>query len=233
MITKLNNLKETNDPADIAAYLIVLEKLQKFNYLKTEYFESVMDEEIDEIEISLAEMDSDKQDLEVKFAALLHNYKIKNSNSNDGKKHTESSETPTEEANSSQGVRHVLRRKKEKKVLATTVVYISDRSDHFQKGCTIIDSGNMCCFITSNFADLLGLKKLEVEIPISVVGGRVQIISPSINRVSFRWKMLVSRHKKRKRKLKYPLLELDAVLHAFRKSLVTNMATSRGLEVSS
>ncbi|GFU18935.1 hypothetical protein NPIL_523241, partial [Nephila pilipes] len=60
--TKLSNWKETNDPLDIAAHLTVLEKLQKkFN---TEYFESATDEEILEIEISLAEMDSDIQDLE-------------------------------------------------------------------------------------------------------------------------------------------------------------------------
>ncbi|GFS31953.1 hypothetical protein NPIL_541081 [Nephila pilipes] len=64
-ITKLSNWKETNDPSDIAAPLTVLEKLQKkFDDLKTEYFESATDEEILEIEISLAEMDSDIQDLE-------------------------------------------------------------------------------------------------------------------------------------------------------------------------
>ncbi|GFS42672.1 hypothetical protein NPIL_80811 [Nephila pilipes] len=65
-ITKLSNWKETNDPSDIAAHLTVLEKLQKkFDDLKTEYFESATDEEILEIEISLAEMDSDIQDLEI------------------------------------------------------------------------------------------------------------------------------------------------------------------------
>ncbi|GFU23131.1 hypothetical protein NPIL_139961 [Nephila pilipes] len=64
-ITKLSNWKETNDPSDVAAHLTVLEKLQKkFDDLKTEYFESATDEEILEIEISLAEMDSDIQDLE-------------------------------------------------------------------------------------------------------------------------------------------------------------------------
>ncbi|GFT86016.1 uncharacterized protein NPIL_238451 [Nephila pilipes] len=83
-ITKLSNWKETNDPSDIAAHLTVLEKLQKkFDDSKTEYFESTTDEEILEIEISLAEMDSDIQDLEVRFTTLLHNCKIKNSNSND------------------------------------------------------------------------------------------------------------------------------------------------------
>ncbi|GFS72000.1 hypothetical protein NPIL_542271 [Nephila pilipes] len=61
-ITKLSNWKETNDSADIAAHLRVLEKLQKkFDDLKTEYFESATDEEILEIEISVAEMDSDIQ----------------------------------------------------------------------------------------------------------------------------------------------------------------------------
>ncbi|GFS43342.1 hypothetical protein NPIL_292631 [Nephila pilipes] len=65
-ITKLSNWKETNDPSDIAAHLTVLEKLQKkFDDLKTEYFKSATDEEILEIEISLAEMDSDIQDLEI------------------------------------------------------------------------------------------------------------------------------------------------------------------------
>ncbi|GFS66373.1 hypothetical protein NPIL_364881 [Nephila pilipes] len=57
----------------------MLEKLQKFNGLKTEYFESAMDEEINEIEISSAEMDSDIQDFEVRFTTLLHNCRIKNS----------------------------------------------------------------------------------------------------------------------------------------------------------
>ncbi|GFU40857.1 hypothetical protein NPIL_483671 [Nephila pilipes] len=61
-ITILSNWKETNDPADIAAHLTVLEKVQKkFDDLKTE---SASEEEIFEIEISLAEMDSDIQDLE-------------------------------------------------------------------------------------------------------------------------------------------------------------------------
>ncbi|GFS91253.1 hypothetical protein NPIL_572781 [Nephila pilipes] len=70
-ITKLSNWKETNDPSDIAAHLTVLEKLQKkFDDLKTEYFESTTDEEILEIEISLAEMDSDIQDLEGKRAEI-------------------------------------------------------------------------------------------------------------------------------------------------------------------
>ncbi|GFS84484.1 DUF1758 domain-containing protein [Nephila pilipes] len=58
-IAKLSNWKERNDLADIAAHLTVLEKLQKkFDDIKTEYFESATDEEILEIEISLAEMDS-------------------------------------------------------------------------------------------------------------------------------------------------------------------------------
>ncbi|GFT75131.1 hypothetical protein NPIL_628041 [Nephila pilipes] len=73
-ITKLSNWKETNDPADIAAHLTVLEKLQKkFDDLKTEYFESATNEEINEIEMSLGEMDSDIQELEVRFTAFLHN----------------------------------------------------------------------------------------------------------------------------------------------------------------
>ncbi|GFU03771.1 hypothetical protein NPIL_78991 [Nephila pilipes] len=76
-ITKLSNWKEINDPADVAAHLTELKKLQKkFDDLKTEYFESAMDEEILEIEISLSEMDSDIQDLEVRFTTLLHNCKI-------------------------------------------------------------------------------------------------------------------------------------------------------------
>ncbi|GFU08940.1 hypothetical protein NPIL_400211 [Nephila pilipes] len=62
-ITKLSNWKETNDSVDIVAHLMVLEKPQKkFDDLKTEYFESAKEEEIPEI--SLAEMDSDIQDLE-------------------------------------------------------------------------------------------------------------------------------------------------------------------------
>ncbi|GFT75133.1 integrase catalytic domain-containing protein [Nephila pilipes] len=70
---------------------------------------------------------------------------------------------------------------KRKIVLGTTVVYISDRSGHFQKGRAILDSGSMCCCITSNFADLLGLKKLKVNIPISGISGCAVNIKKKIN----------------------------------------------------
>ncbi|GFT43747.1 hypothetical protein NPIL_495661 [Nephila pilipes] len=82
-ITKLSNWKETKNLMDIAAHLNVLEKLQKFDVLKTAYFESAKDEEINEIGILIAEMDSNIQDLEARFTTLLHNCKSKNENSSD------------------------------------------------------------------------------------------------------------------------------------------------------
>ncbi|GFT18876.1 hypothetical protein NPIL_128931, partial [Nephila pilipes] len=79
-ITKLSNWKEANDPADISAFLSVLGKLQKFDDLKTRCFESATDEKMNGIQISLAELDSDMQELEIKFKTLYHNCQIKNSN---------------------------------------------------------------------------------------------------------------------------------------------------------
>ncbi|GFS53249.1 DUF1758 domain-containing protein [Nephila pilipes] len=156
-ITKLSNWKETNDPSDIAAHLTVLEKLQKkFDDLKTEYFESATDEEILEIEISLAEMDSDIQDLEWHIAAQSLLVSLVNRNiiryfivklalrgqrsqdpSPDREKQTESSKTPSEEGNSSQGVTSCFALEKKKNSISNHCCL------HFRQEWSILDSGSM------------------------------------------------------------------------------------------
>ncbi|GBM58253.1 hypothetical protein AVEN_85851-1 [Araneus ventricosus] len=58
-------------------------------------------------------------------------------------------------------------RQKKRVILATSVVYVLDKSGSIRKGRALLDSGSMCNLMASDFANTLGLKKEKINIPVS------------------------------------------------------------------
>ncbi|GBN29372.1 hypothetical protein AVEN_57692-1, partial [Araneus ventricosus] len=56
---------------------------------------------------------------------------------------------------------------KKRVILATSFVYVLDKSGSIRKGRALLDSGSMCNLMASDFANTLGLKKEKINIPVS------------------------------------------------------------------